>query len=94
MGKEPGARPGAAALDRARRGVQDGGGVVDGEPEHVHDDQGRPLRRRQDPQRGVDVQPGIGGPGGIGVVRQQGLERLLVTGGRYGADGPAAQPVK
>ena len=48
---------------------------------------------RQDLQRGVDVQPGIGGPGRIGVLRAQGLEGLLVGGYRR-AGRAAAQPVQ
>ena len=52
------------------------------------------LLRWQQPQRGVHVQPGVRGARGIAVLRDQGLERLLVPGGQGGPGGAAAQPVQ
>ena len=78
--QQPGPGASAAALDRARGDVQDHRGVGDGEAEHVDHHQGSPLLRRQGPQRGVDVKPGLGSAGVIAVLRRQGLERLAAAG--------------
>jgi len=54
VGKQPGPGPGAAALHRAGRGIEDDGRIGGGEAEHVDHYERRALLRRQDPQRGVD----------------------------------------
>ena len=47
MRQQPGPGPGAAALHRARRGIEDRGGVRHREAEHVDHHQRGPLLRRQ-----------------------------------------------
>ena len=79
VGKQPGPGPGAAAVHRAGRGIEDDGRIGDGKAEHAGHHERRPLLRRQDPQRGVDVEPGIHRPRGIGILRQQGLDGLLIA---------------
>ena len=62
------------------------GRIGDGEAEHVDHHERRPLLRRQDPQRGVDAEPGIHRARGVGVLRYQGLEGLLIAGRDNRAD--------